>query len=111
MTTAPIKIQETVADSALQKAIYTATGRLVAHRASSLEAFPEYQDLRTAAHELKRHTIDNLDYYLEQFEQNVAAHGGKAVFAKDATEVADFVRSEEQTSELQSHSFISYAVF
>jgi L-lactate dehydrogenase complex protein LldF len=91
MTTAPIKIQETVADSALQKAIYTATGRLVAHRASSLEAFPEYQDLRTAAHELKRHTIDNLDYYLEQFEQNVAAHGGKAVFAKDATEVADFV--------------------
>jgi L-lactate dehydrogenase complex protein LldF len=91
MNTAPIKIQQTVADPNLQKAIYTATGRLMAHRASSLETFPEYQDLRTAAHELKRHTIDNLDYYLEQFEQNVAAHGGKVVFAKDSTEVADFV--------------------
>jgi len=93
MTTAPIKILQTVADPNLQKAIYTATGRLMAHRASSLESFPEYQDLRTAAHELKRHTIDNLDYYLEQFEQNVAAHGGKVVFANDAAEVADFVLS------------------
>lgn len=91
MKTAPIQIQKTVADPSLQKAIYTATGRLVAHRAAALGDFPEYQELRTAAHDLKKHTIENLDYYLEQFEQNVAAHGGKVIYAKDSTEVADFV--------------------
>jgi len=91
MNTAPIKIKQTIADTDLQKAIYTATGRLMAHRATSTDHLPEYQELRTAAHELKRHTIDNLDYYIEQFEQNVSAHGGKVVFCNDAAEVADFV--------------------
>lgn len=91
MNSAPIKIKQTIGDPDLQKAIYTATGRLMTHRAGSVEHLPEYQDLRSAAHELKRHTIDNLDYYIEQFEQNVAAHGGKVVVCKDAAEVADFV--------------------
>ena len=91
MSTAPIKIRETIADPDLQKAIYTATGRLMAHRAGSLDQLPEYQDLRTTAHELKRHTIENLDYYVEQFEQNVNSHGGKVVFCANATDVADFV--------------------
>ena len=57
------------------------------------DGLPDYQELRTHANALKKHTIDNLDYYLEQFEANVAAHGGKVVYAKDATEVADFVLS------------------
>ena len=93
MTGAPVKIKETIADPRLQEAIYTATGRLVAHRAAAVQpaALPEYQELRTAAHEIKRHTIENLDYYLEQLEANVTAHGGKVVFCRDGAEVADFV--------------------
>src|SRR5271165_2652373 len=91
MNTAPIKIRETVADPDLQKAIYAATGRLMAHRAGSVAPLADYQDLRTAAHELKRQTIENLDYYLEEFERNVIAHGGKVVFCNDGVEVADFI--------------------
>ena len=52
---------------------------------------PDYQELRTQANALKKHTIENLDYYLEEFERNVQAHGGKVIYCKDATEVADFV--------------------
>ncbi len=84
-------IQETIADAPLQKAIYTATGRLVAHRAQAVEATPDFEELRTAGHELKRHAIENLDHYIEQFEANVSSHGGKVVFANDAADVADFV--------------------
>src|SRR5439155_2723025 len=40
---------------------------------------------------VKKHTIENLDYYLEQFESQVAAHGGKVVYCKDGDDVADFV--------------------
>src|SRR5205807_10250134 len=47
--------------------------------------------LRTQANLLKKQTIDNLDWYLEEFESNLALHGGKAVYCKDGTEVADFV--------------------
>ncbi len=55
------------------------------------DALPDYQELRTQANAVKKHTIENLDYYLEEFERNVEAHGGKVVYAKDGTEVADFV--------------------
>ena len=89
------KIHETLIDPRLQTAIYAATGRLMDHRRNALAGgrVPDYQDLRTAANLLKKHTIENLDYYLEQFEQSVVAHGGKVIWCKDATEVSDFVLS------------------
>jgi L-lactate dehydrogenase complex protein LldF len=87
------KIHNTLADANLQLAIYTATARLKDKRVETVaaDALPEYQELRTQAHAVKKHTIENLDYYLEEFERNVEAHGGKVVYAKDGTEVADFV--------------------
>src|SRR5262245_57836956 len=87
------KIHETVSNPRLQLTIYTATGRLVDKRKGSIadDEFPEYQDLRTQASAVKKHTIENLDYYLEQFERQVAAHGGKVIYCKDGDEVADFV--------------------
>ncbi len=86
-------IKETIADPRLQLAIYSATKRLIDHRAGAVRSdlFPEYQELRTLAHEIKKHTIENLDYYLEQLESNVVAHGGKVVYCKDGEEVTDFV--------------------
>src|SRR4029453_13077000 len=37
------------------------------------------------------HAIDHLDWYLEQFERNVVAHGGKVVWCENGQDVADFV--------------------
>jgi L-lactate dehydrogenase complex protein LldF len=93
-TGAPETIKDTIADSRLQLAIYTATGRLATHRKASIapELMPDFQDLRTRANALKKQTIENLDYYLEQFEANVVAHGGKVVYCKDAADVAEFIQ-------------------
>jgi L-lactate dehydrogenase complex protein LldF len=94
MTGAPEEnINQTLDDPRLQLAIYSATRRLIDHRASAVqsELLPQYQDLRTIAHEIKKLTINHLDYYLEQLESNVVARGGKVVYCRDAQEVADFV--------------------
>jgi L-lactate dehydrogenase complex protein LldF len=87
------KIHQTLADANLQLAIYTSTGRLKDKRTESVAAaaLPDYQELRTQANVLKKHAIENLDYYLEEFERNLEAHGGKVVYCKDGTEVSDFV--------------------
>jgi L-lactate dehydrogenase complex protein LldF len=87
------KIRKTLADAYLQSAIYTATGRLMDKRRESIatEILPDYEELRTQANAIKKHTIENLDHYLEQFESNVAAHGGRVIWCNDGTEVADFV--------------------
>jgi L-lactate dehydrogenase complex protein LldF len=86
-------IKETVADPRLQLAIYSATQRLIDHRGSAvgINVLPEYQELRTLAHDIKKHTIEHLDYYLEQLEANVVAHGGKVIFCETAEQVTDFV--------------------
>ena len=91
MSAYPIQIDATVNDPPLQKAIYSATGRLVDMRRNAVATVPEFEDLRAQAHEVKKHTIEHIDHYLEQVERNVEAHGGKVVFAQDATEVADFI--------------------
>ena len=92
-TAPPLKIQETIADPNLQLAIYGATGRLMQLRAGAVhgDTLPAYQDLRTQANLVKKHTIENLDFYLQQFQLNVEAHGGHVVFCRDAADVADFV--------------------
>src|SRR5215469_3111865 len=89
------KIHATLEDANLQLAIYTATGRLKEKRIESVsaEVLPDYQELRSQANAIKKHSIENLDHYLEEFERNVEAHGGKVIYCKDATEVADFVLS------------------
>src|SRR5580700_2979364 len=86
-------IQQTISDPRLQLAIYTATGRVMDLRAKvvSDEALPDYQALRNEAHAIKKHTIENLDYYLEQLESNVIAHGGQVVYCRTGQEAADFV--------------------
>jgi L-lactate dehydrogenase complex protein LldF len=87
------QFRETLNNPALQSAIYSATGRLMEKRrlVVSPEALPDFQELRDCAHALKKHTLENLDYYLEQFESAVTARGGKVVWCKDAGEAVDFL--------------------
>ncbi|MBI4875620.1 MAG: iron-sulfur cluster-binding protein [Acidobacteria bacterium] len=90
---APEKIRTTLANADLQAAIYAATGRLMKKRAAVVgpEILPDYQELRTQAAAVKRHTLENLDHYLEQLEANVTRRGGKVVWCKDGAEVAGFL--------------------
>src|SRR5579872_5575458 len=89
------KIHATLADPKLQLAVYTATGRLIEKRRKAItpDACPDYQELRSHANDVKRHTIEHLDHYLEEFERNVRAHDGQVIYCKDAPETADFVLS------------------
>ena len=87
------KIHSTLGDSRLQLAIYKATGRLMENRKKvvSDDVLPDYQELRQQAHDIKQNAIDNLDWYLEEFERNVQARGGTVHWCRDGQEVADVV--------------------
>src|SRR6202162_3811379 len=91
--TPPETIQQTLNDPRLQQAIDSSTRRLIDHRAKVVApgCLPNYQELRNQANQIKKHTIDNLDYYLAQLESNVIAHGGKVVFCNEAQDVVSFV--------------------
>ncbi len=92
MTGAPQeRFHETLVNLHLQTAIYSSTARLADHRRTALQTLPEFEELRTQANLVKQHTIENLGFYLEQFETNAKAHGAQVVWARDAAEAADFV--------------------
>ena len=66
--------------------VQQATARFLGSRARLVEDLGNWEALRQAAHELRLHTLDHLDYYLEQLERNVIATGGHVHWARDAAE-------------------------
>lgn len=87
------KISATLADANLQLALYSNTRRLMEKRKEAVapDQLPDYQELRERAHQIRKHTLENLDHYLAEAEANVTVRGGKVVFAKDHAEATDFI--------------------
>jgi L-lactate dehydrogenase complex protein LldF len=52
---------------------------------------PEWEALRDAAAEIKRHSVAQLAFYLEQFEQNALSLGAQVHWARDAAELRSIV--------------------
>ncbi len=71
-------------------------GKLVAEKT-------DWQDLRAAAAAIRMHALENLDFYLEQFEERCTAAGGTVHWAADADEARQIILNllrEENASEV-----------
>ncbi|MGL6179842.1 MAG: lactate utilization protein B [Tannerellaceae bacterium] len=50
------------------------------------QTIPEWEEMRNLASQIKKHTLSNLDHYLEEFEKNATANGIHVHWARDAEE-------------------------
>jgi L-lactate dehydrogenase complex protein LldF len=75
-----------LADETLQRALSLARTGFPLKRRQAIERLPEFEELREAGRGIKDHTLAHLDFYLELYEQNVAAAGGKVHWARTAEE-------------------------
>jgi L-lactate dehydrogenase complex protein LldF len=73
-------------DSQLRKNVRHATGVIQARRKLVTEELPDWQELRESARQIKTHTLQHLDRYLEEFERNCTRAGGVVHWARDAAE-------------------------
>jgi L-lactate dehydrogenase complex protein LldF len=80
------KAKEALGDAHLQEALRSSTLRLYTHRLQAVPQVPGFERLRDRAREIKREVIDHLDYYLEQFADNVERRGGRVHWAATAEE-------------------------
>jgi L-lactate dehydrogenase complex protein LldF len=78
-------------DAQLRKNVRHATNVIQAKRQRVVEEMPDWQQLREAGKQIRRHTMRHLDFYLEQFERNCTAAGGKVHWARDAEEARRIV--------------------
>jgi len=78
-------------DSQLRKNVRRATDVIQAKRDAVVAEMPDWQALREAGSALRQHAIDNLAFYLQQFEANFTRAGGVLHWARDAEEARRIV--------------------
>jgi L-lactate dehydrogenase complex protein LldF len=70
-----------LANDNLQRALGLARTGFPLRRRLATERLPEFEELREEGRAIKDHTLAHLDFYLELYESNVAASGGKVHWA------------------------------
>ncbi|MEM8644702.1 MAG: LutB/LldF family L-lactate oxidation iron-sulfur protein [Pseudomonadota bacterium] len=80
-----------LSDAELQRALANVPRGFVKKRADAAAALPEFEQLRDQGREIKNHTLEHLDLYLEAFEEKVVEAGGYVHWATTAQEACDLV--------------------
>jgi L-lactate dehydrogenase complex protein LldF len=87
----PANARAGLADPVLQQALGMAREGFPLRRRQAIERLPEFEELREVGRAIKDHTLAHLDFYLELYERNVVAAGGRVHWARDAAEARDAV--------------------
>ncbi len=75
----------------LQGALKAATTTFIERRREAITSVSDWEALRQRARRVKEHTINNLDYYLEQLVEKVQARGGKVHWARTGDDVSQYI--------------------
>ena len=68
-------VDEALANPNLQDSLGKLKVGFSERRRQAVERLPEFEALRDRARDIKDHTLENLDFYLEEFERKVLALG------------------------------------
>ncbi|MGO4572921.1 LutB/LldF family L-lactate oxidation iron-sulfur protein [Microvirga sp. 2TAF3] len=82
-----------LADTQLQKALGNVKQGFIDKRQKAADKLPEFEALRDSARDIKNHTLEHLDLYLEAYEGKVKASGGHVHFARNAEEARNVILS------------------
>ena len=102
-----------VSDARLQGTMKKVMGHFDEARREAIdEITPQvWEELRQHARQIKSHTVDNLDYYLEMLQDRITQNGGHVHFARDASQakdiVADLAHSHGVRLAIKSKSMVS----
>src|ERR1700722_13094408 len=87
----PIAAKVALGDAQLRKNVRHATDVIQAKRARVVAEMPDWQELREAGKQIRQHTMENLDFYLEEFEANCTRAGGVVHWARHAEEARQII--------------------
>lgn len=86
------RVEKGIDNLFMRQAVSSAQERLKLAKAKAEEELGDWQEWRTLAEEIRSHTLDNLDYYLEQLSDNVSKNGGYVYFAQTAEEANEYIK-------------------
>ena len=104
---------QAVSDPKLQNTLEHVMGHFIEARAGAIEEFGDesWDQMRERASSIKKHALENLDYYLDLIDRTIQKNGGHVHFAKDTQEanriVLDIAKKAEAKRVIKSKSMVS----
>ncbi len=87
----PMAAKALMQDTQLRKNVRHATDVIQAKRARVVGEMPDWQQLRESGRQIRQHTMEHLDFYLQEFEANCTRAGGQVHWARDAEEARQII--------------------
>ena len=104
-------VRDALVDATLQQALGNMKTGFPAKRLAAINRLPEFEALRDQGRDIKNHTLEHLDFYLELFERNVTEAGGTVHWARTAEEARQIIlgicRSVDAKTVTKGKSMIS----
>lgn len=85
------RIDKAKEDTFMQRAVEKSQDGQWEKREGSRERIGNWEQWRELGEQIRQHTITHLDYYLEQFSDNVAKRGGHVFFAETAEDASNYI--------------------
>src|SRR5690625_7884929 len=77
----------------MRQAVSSEQGRLKTGRLNAAEELGDWEEWRSLGEEIRTHTLENIDYYLQQLSDQVAERGGNVYFAEIPEEANNYIRN------------------
>ncbi len=78
-------------DSNLQTAFARASSGFIGKRIKGINSISNFDKLKQQGADIKQHTLDNLGYYLQQFEEKAISSGAQVHWAEDGEQLNQIV--------------------
>lgn len=87
------RVTDSLQDTFMREAVSSAQSRLTGVREVMIEELGNWEEWRELSESIRKHTIENLDYYLYELSENVTKKGGHVFFAQTANEANEYIVS------------------
>ena len=85
------RVDKGVNNTFMRSAVASAQERMQGKRLAATEELGNWEEWRKLGEEIRTHTLENLDYYLEQLSENVVKRGGHVFFASTKEEANEYI--------------------
>lgn len=110
----PVAARTAVTDTQTRRNISAATATIRGKRHAVVSEVSDWEELRQAGQDIKRHSLAHLDDLLVQLEQQVTARGGTVHWAADAAEanriIGNLIQSTGATEVVKVKSMVTQEI-
>src|SRR5699024_5454090 len=86
------RVQEGLDNNFMREAVASAQDRFRSGKQQRADELGNWEDWRSLGEEIRTHTLENIDFYLQQLSDEVAKRGGNVYFAETAEDANEYIR-------------------